>query len=368
MTAERPTVQPASQPAVPPSGWLPDLETEQALEECLSRPSPEVVRDLAQVPGDLLLLGVGGKIGPSLARMARRALVAAEQPQRRVIGVARFSEPGLREALQRDGIETIASDLMQPGALEALPEAANVIYLAARKFGSTGNEPLTWAVNTYLPGRVAERYRRARIVCYSTGNVYPLTAVDSGGPTEEHPVGPVGEYAQSCLGRERMFQHFSALHGTPGAILRLNYAVELRYGVLLDIARKVRAGQPIDLTMGHVNVIWQGDANAVTLRALRLCTAPEAVPPVVLNLTGPETLSVRWLALRCAELLGTGAPRLTGQEAPTALLSNAARCSRLFGPPAVSVEQALRWVVRWVQLSGRELAKPTKFQVRDGNF
>lgn len=339
------------------------LDTEDALEEVLSRPAPDVVRDLAQVDGDLLVLGVAGKMGPSLARMARRALDSAGQTARRVIGVARFSEPGSREGLERHGIETLPCDLTDARQLDALPDAANVIYMAARKFGSTGNEPLTWAINTYLPGRVAERFSRSRIVSFSTGNVYPLTPVNSGGPTEKSPVGPVGEYAQSCLGRERMFEHFSAVHGTPGVILRLNYAVELRYGVLLDLARRVAHGDPVDVTMGYVNVIWQGDANAIALRSLAACTSP----PWVLNLTGKETFSVRSLAERFGALLGKPA-KIIGTEAPTALLSNASQCHARFGEPAVSIDQVMEWVAAWVRQGGRELNKPTKFQVRDGHF
>lgn len=343
---------------------LPGFESEEQLEEHLSRPSAELIEDLAGLEGDLLVLGVAGKMGPTLARMARRAFDAAGQNRRKVIGVARFSEPGQREALQRHGIETIQCDLMDERQLQALPEAANTVYMAARKFASTGNEPLTWAVNTYLPGRIAERFHDSRIVGFSTGNVYPFTAVDSSAPTEGHPVGPVGEYAQSCLGRERMFQHFSALYGTRCTLLRLNYAVEPRYGVLVDIAGKVARGDPIDVAMGHVNVIWQGDANTVALRSLTRC----ASPPFILNVTGAETLAVRRMAERLAELMGRPAPKIVGTEAPTALLNDASRSHRMFGAPRVSADQALRWVADWVVKGGRQLNKPTKFQVRDGRF
>jgi nucleoside-diphosphate-sugar epimerase len=340
------------------------LENEADLEDRLSQPTPALIQDLDRMDGDLLILGVAGKMGPSLARMARRAWDAGGHRSRRVIGVARFSEAGSREALEQHGIEAVACDLTSDYALQALPDAKNVVYMAARKFGSTGNEPLTWAINTYLPGKVAERFKASRIVSFSTGNVYPLTPVASAGPTETSPIGPVGEYAQSCLGRERMFQHFSAIHGTPGTILRLNYAVELRYGVLLDIATKVAHGDAIDVTMGYVNVIWQGDANEVALRSLTVCSSP----PLVLNLTGAETLSVRRVAERFAELLGRGAPKFVGTEAPTALLSNASKCHGLFGAPGVSVDQVVKWVAHWVGKGGRALNKPTKFQVRDGRF
>lgn len=340
------------------------IENEAQLEARLSEPYPEVEQDLAATEGDLLVLGVGGKMGPSLARMARRALDAAGARDRQVIGVARFSDPALRPRLEADGIETIAADLLAPGALEALPDAPNVIYMAARKFGSTGSEWLTWALNGYLPGRVAERFTRSRTVVFSSGNVYPLWPIARGAPTEEEPVCPVGEYAQSVLARERMFEHFSRLNDTPCVILRLNYAVETRYGVLVDLAHKVLKGEPVDVTMGAVNVIWQGDANAVALRALRHC----ATPPALFNLTGPETVSVRWLAGRLAELMEVEPPPFTGEEAPTALLSNAGRCHRTFGYPRVALGQVLEWVAHWVRFGGAELGKPTKFQVRDGRF
>jgi nucleoside-diphosphate-sugar epimerase len=343
--------------------WQPPIENEEQLEDRLSEPTAELVADLQTLQGDILVLGVGGKMGPSLARMARRALDRAGATTRQVIGIARFSEPGLRERLEGWGIRTLGADLLQPGALAALPDAPNLVYMAARKFGSTGNEALTWAMNTFLPGLVAERYAQSRIVAFSTGNVYPLVPVASGGAKESDPLGPVGDYAQSALGRERMFQYGSQQHGTPVAILRLNYAAEMRYGVLLDIAQKVQTGRPIDLTMGHVNVIWQADANAVALRALTVCESP----PAIVNLTGPETVSVRWAAQRLGERLGK-TPVFVGSEGDSALLNNAAACHRRFGYPRVSLEQLLRWVAHWVTAGGRTLDKPTKFQVRDGKF
>ena len=352
-------------PVVAESLAYPDLiSTEEELEECLSRPAPGVVADLAALDGDLMVLGVAGKMGPTLARMARRAFEAAGQKTRRVIGVARFSEAGTRPRLEAYGVETIGCDMTDPHQLQTLPNVANIVFMAARKFGSMGNEPLTWAINTYLPGRIAERFRDSRIACFSTGNVYPLTPVGSGGPTERDPVAPLGEYAQSCLGRERMFQHFSAQYGTLGTILRLNYAVELRYGVLADVARKVHAGATIDLAMGHANVIWQGDANAIALRSLRLAQSM----PYILNTTGPEIVSVRWLAERFAELLGRKPPTFTGTESTHALLNNASHCHGIFGLPTVTLEQMLPWVAHWVASGGRDLNKPTKFQVRDGKF
>jgi nucleoside-diphosphate-sugar epimerase len=334
------------------------IRDEEQLEDILSQPSQADVAALANLEGDLLILGVAGKMGPSLAHRARRAA-----PQKRIIGVARFSNPDVRRQLESWGIETLASDLLAPGALESLPEAPNVIYMAARKFGSTGAEGLTWAMNTFLPGLVADRFRQSRIVAFSTGNVYPLVPVARGGADESiHPV-PVGEYGQSALGRERMFEHFSAVHGTPVTLLRLNYAIDLRYGVLLDIGQKVFERRPLDLAMGHANVIWQGDANSVCLRSFSICQSP----PVVLNLTGPETVSVRWAAHRFGARFGID-PILDGVESPTALLSNAARCHQLFGYPTVAVEQMIEWIAGWIGMGGATLNKPTHFEVRDGKF
>jgi nucleoside-diphosphate-sugar epimerase len=332
------------------------------LEDFMTTPSAELVEMMRNLRGDLLVLGVAGKMGPTLAMLARRALKAAGNPAR-VIGVARFSQGDLRQRLETAGVHTIAADLLAPDALANLPDAPNVVYLVGQKFGSTGNESLTWAMNVYLPGLVADRYRSSRIVALSTGNVYPFTPVDSGGPTEETPVGPIGEYAQSCLGRERMFQHFSRVHGTPGVLVRLNYAIDLRYGVLLDIATKVHAGTPIDISMGYVNVIWQGDANEVILRCLDLATSP----PMILNLTGPGTLPVRDLAAAFGLRLGRE-PVFTGSAAPNALLNNAAKCVSLFGQPRVSLDAMLDWVAHWVTIGGTTLNKPTHYDTRNGKF
>jgi nucleoside-diphosphate-sugar epimerase len=338
------------------------ISSEQELEDVLSQPGEADKAAMARMEGDLLILGVGGKMGPSLARRARRAADEAGV-QKRIIGVARFSDPAVREELEHWGIETIAADLLDYEQLAKLPDAPNIIFMAARKFGSTGNEPLTWAMNTYLPARVAERYRSAKIVAFSSGNVYPLTPVAHGGPSESTPAEPVGEYAQSVLGRERMFQHFSELYGTPVTLLRLNYAIDLRYGVLLDIGQKVYERRPVDLTMGHANVIWQGDANSVCLRSFSICNSP----PAILNLTGPETLSVRWAAKRFGEHFGAD-PILQGSESELALLSNASRCHRMFGYPSVSLEQMIEWLAQWVAAGGSTLNKPTHFEVRDGKF
>ena len=329
-----------------------------ALEAFLAEPTPALVADMAQVDGDLIILGVAGKMGPTLARLAKNA-----SPTRRVVGVARFSEPGIRERLEAWGIETIACDLLDRAAIEALPDAPNVVFAAGHKFGASGNTPLTWAMNTWVPSVVAERFKASRIVVFSTGNVYPLTHVGAAPPTEASGLGPVGDYAQSCLGRERMFEYFSARHGTPGRIVRLNYAIDMRYGVLFDIASKLHRGDPVDVTMGHVNVIWQGDANAQVLRCLRHCTTPSTP----LNCTGPETLSVRALAEGLASRLGVAAT-ITGREAETALLNDAGEAQRLFGPPSVPIDAMLDWVADWVARDLPSLGKPTKFEVRDGAF
>jgi len=338
------------------------IETEEELEEALSRPSPADVAAMATLEGDIILLGVGGKMGPSLARLARRASDEA-RVSKRIIGVSRFSSSGLAASLERDGIDTISCDLLDRDSLQALPEAPNILFLTGRKFGSTGQEWLTWAMNTLVPAMVVERFHHSRIVAFSTGNVYPLTPVEHGGPSESHPTAPVGEYAQSCIGRERMFEYGSEKYGTGVVLLRLNYAIDLRYGVLRDIADKVRQGMPVDLTMGMVNVIWQRDANSVALRALAHCQSP----PLILNLTGPEMVSIRRLATKFGEIFGVE-PVFTAEEAPTALLSNASRCHGLFGYPQVTLDQMVRWVAHWVEIGGRSLDKPTHFEQRDGRF
>ena len=338
------------------------IEDSEQLEEVMFTPTPEVVDAMGEMTDDLLILGVGGKMGPTLAKLAKRAIDESGSAKR-VISVSRFSSPGLQVNLNQAGIETIPCDLLDETELQELPDVPNVIFMAGRKFGATGNEALTWAMNTYLPGRVAEKYRNSRIVVFSTGNVYPLTPVSHGGATETYPVNPIGEYAQSCLGRERVFEHASNQFGTPLTILRLNYAIDLRYGILLDIAEKVYYEKPIDLTMGAANVIWQGDANAVVLRSLMHCQSP----PMVLNLTGPEIVSIRWLAARFGEIFGK-APVFEGVEADTALLSNAAHCHQLFGYPRISLEQMVQWVAHWVEIGEMTLGKPTKFEVRDGKF
>jgi len=334
----------------------------EQLDELLSRPTPAVIEAASQLDGDLLVLGVGGKMGPTLARMAARAFQAAERPGR-VIGVARFSNPALPDWLKAHGVEPLACDLLDPAQVARLPDAANVIIMTAFKFGATGRPGDTWAVNTWMPANFCQRFATSRLAAFSTGNVYPLSPVVLGGSCETDPLGPVGEYAASCVGRERLYEYFSGRQGTRISILRLNYACELRYGVLVDLARQVLAGQPIDLSMGAVNVIWQGDANAMALQAL----AQAASPPLVVNIAGPETLSVRRVARQLGELLGRE-PLFVNSEGPDALLSNGQLGHRLFGYPTVPVQQLLAWIADWLQQGGTLLDKPTKFQVRDGKF
>jgi nucleoside-diphosphate-sugar epimerase len=338
------------------------IETEADLDTMLSTPTPELLRAMSQWEGDLLILGGAGKIGPSLGRMARSALAESGKVVR-VIAADLFPMPAGRKALEANGIEIVTCDLLDREALARLPDAPNVIFMAGRKFGSTGDEPLTWALNVHVPALVAERYRDARIVVFSSGNVYPFVPITAGGGTEEDPPGPVGEYAQSCLGRERMFQHFSGRFGTPVTILRLNYAIDLRYGVILDVAQKVHRGLPVDVTMGHVNVIWQGDVNARTLQSFSLCQSP----PTILNIAGAETVSVRAMAVRLGELMGKK-PVFQGREADTALLSNASRARSLFGEPTVPLDTMIQWVAHWVMIGGPTLDKPTHFEQRDGKF
>lgn len=332
------------------------------LEQELLKPSDALVADMYDLEGDIILLGVGGKMGPSMARLAKQAVDQAGV-KKRIIGVSRFSEPETRAALEAEGIETIAADLLNESHLAALPDAANVLYLAGNKFGTTGKEAFTWAMNAYLPGRVAERYKNSRIVAFSTGNVYPFVPLSSGGCSEDIVPAPVGEYGQSCLGRERIFQYFSQKYEIPTLIYRLNYAIDLRYGVLLEIAKAVNEQRPIDLTTGMVNVIWQGDANEIAIRSLKHCQ----VPAKLLNVTGPETVSVRWLAGQFGALLGKE-PLFVNEEQPTALLNNASHAHQLFGYPRVSLQQMIELTVQWLLGGGKILSKPTHFQERNGKF
>ncbi|MDE0726957.1 MAG: NAD-dependent epimerase/dehydratase family protein [Alphaproteobacteria bacterium] len=343
------------QPANFPDGFA-DIE---ALEEFMTRPSQALIDDLAVLDGDIMVLGAGGKMGPTLARLAKRAA-----PDKRVIGVARFSEAGLAEQLQGHGVETITCDLLDRDAVAALPDTKNVVFMAGRKFGSAGAEELTWAMNVHVPALVADRFGDARIVSFSTACVYPFVSILSQGADENTPATPPpGEYANSCVGRERMFQHFSNQHGTPGRSIRLSYAIDMRYGVLHDVGAKVWAGEVVDVTMGYANVIWQGDANAQALRALLHCTSPHSP----LNVTGPEVVAIDWLAGEFGKRFGLEVS-MQGQPAPEAWLINTAQAAKLFGYPMVSLHGMIDWVADWIARDGGSLGKPTHFEVRDGKY
>jgi nucleoside-diphosphate-sugar epimerase len=334
---------------------IPDIA---ALDDLLCRPSQELIDDVRKVDGDVMVLGVGGKMGPTLAGLAKAAL-----PDRRIIGVARFSEPGVEEWLQARSIETVNCDLLDQAAIRRLPQIPNIIFMAGRKFGAEGNLALTWAMNSHVPALVAQAFPHSRIVAFSTGCVYPFVPVDGKGSDEGMPPDPPGEYAQSCVGRERMFEYFSRQFKTPGRLFRLNYAIDMRYGVLHDIATKVLKGTPIDVSLGHVNFIWQGDASAQALRCLAHCDTPTS--PI--NVSGHEILAVRDLAAQFGKLLGK-APVIVGKEEPTAWLTNTSQAVKLFGLPVVDTAQLIAWTADWVSRSMPSLGKPTKYEVRDGRY
>jgi len=342
---------------------LPDcITTETQLDELLSEPSDAVIRTFGAIPGDVLILGVAGKMGLTLARMAQRAAEAAGTP-RKITGVARFSSPSAAQWLNNHGIETIGGDLLDSSFRNSLPDAPNIIYLAGMKFGSTGQEAQTWTVNTWLPAQVAQRFRDSRIVALSTGNIYGLVPTASRGSVETDVPNPVGEYAMSCLGRERMFEHLSRAHGTKTALIRLNYACELRYGVLTDIARLVWASSPVDISMGWFNTIWQADANAVTLAAL----ADVQSPPAAINITGAHKLRIREIAEEFGRLMNKPV-KLTGTEQSAALISDASAALNRYGAERVSKPTLMQWITGWVQQGGSTLNKPTHFESRDGKF
>jgi nucleoside-diphosphate-sugar epimerase len=334
----------------------------EQLEELLSDPADAAVAVLARMKGDLILLGVGGKMGPTLARMARRASEQAGVG-RRIIGVSRFSDTRLEAQLQAHGIETIRCDLLDPEQFARLPDVPNVVFMTGMKFGSTGQEARTWAMNCWLPGMVCQKYRQARIVAFSTGNVYGLSPVAGRGSVETDAPNPAGEYAISCLGRERIFEHFSRTYQIPVTLLRVNYATELRYGVLVDLGQRVREGRPVDLAMGHLNAIWQADANAMALASFDQASSP----PFVVNVTGPELLSVRRVAEQFGHLFGRPV-NFRGVEADDALLSDGQMGHHVFGAPRVSAAQMIRWIADWLARGGETLGKPTHFEVRDGKF
>jgi NAD-dependent epimerase/dehydratase family protein len=334
---------------------IPDVA---ALDELLCRPSQALIDDLNKVDGDIMILGVAGKMGPTLAGLAKAAL-----PDRRIIGVARFSEASAKAWLEARGIETLSCDLFDEGAIRRLPKASNVIFMAGRKFGAEGDLSLTWAMNAHVPALVAQAFAASRIVAFSTGCVYPFVPVSGKGADETVPPNPPGEYAQSCVGRERMFQYFSRKFKTPGRLFRLNYAIDMRYGVLHDIATKIVRDQPIDVSLGHVNFIWQGDASAQALRCLAYCDTPTS--PI--NVSGPEILAVRDLAARLGARLGRK-PIIVGKEEPTAWITDTSQAVSLFGRPIVDSEKLIDWTADWIARSMPSLGKPTKYEVRDGRY
>ena len=337
--------------------WPDAFADESELEEVISRPSPALIESLRGMAGDLIILGVGGKMGPTLARMAKRAA-----PDKRVIGVARFSDPGLRQTLTSHDVECIEADLLSRDALAALPDAPLVVFMAGRKFGSSGSEWLTWAMNAHVPALVAERYRHSRIVAFSTACVYAFAGVDGAGASESWPLTPPGEYANSCVARERLFEHFSHLHGTPGCLLRLSYAIDMRYGVLHDLARAIWNHEPVPVSMGHANLIWQGEANERALLALARCDTPT----FGLNLSGPK-VSIREAALGLGQRLGREVT-FTGEPASTAWLVDSSQADAWWGTPQVSLDRMLDWTAAWIAQGHRSLDKPTHFEVRDGHY
>ena len=332
------------------------------LDNFMCRPSEALVKDITEIDGDIMVLGAGGKMGPTLCKLAANAVRKAKS-HKRIYAVSRFSNAAHAHDLAKNGVEVIRADLLDEDQLGRLPHIPNIIYMAGRKFGTSEDQSLTWVMNTYLPGRIADKFRHSRIVAFSTGNVYPFVGIESGGCREDSPVGPVGIYANTCLGRENVFRYFSNRYGTRVLLFRLNYAIDLRYGVLLEIAKTVHEGRPLDLTTGYFNVIWQGYANEVAIRSLLLCDSP----PKILNVTGSETVSARETAEKFAGYFKREAV-FTGEEKNTALLSNASHCMHLFGKPEVTLDDMIRMTAQWVMDKGETLDKPTHFQEREGKF
>ena len=332
------------------------------IEQEMYQPSEALLNDLSNLDGDIMFLGAGGKMGPSMIELARLAIEKAGI-NKKLIAVSRFSDTKARDEVVSKGVQVISADLLDEQALLDLPDVKNIMYLAGTKFGTQGNESFTWAMNAYLPGRIADKYKSSRIVAFSSGNVQQFARISQGGIDENTTPAPIGEYAQSCLGRERIFEYFSKTYQTPVLIYRLNYAIDLRYGVLLEIAKSVHAGKPIDISMGFVNVIWQGDANDIALRCFNHCSSPAKI----LNITGPETISVQWLAEQFGEFFDKE-PVFTGTVQDTALLSNAAAAHQLFGYPRVTLKDMIGWTAQWLLQGGTQLNKPTHFQERQGQF
>jgi len=331
---------------------------EYGLEDILSEPTEATKKTVTGLSGDIVVLGAAGKMGPTLAMMLKKA-----SPDKRIYAVSRFSNKSVRSRIEHAQIKTIEADLLDESHYRKLPDVENVFYLAGMKFGSTGNQPLTWAMNCYMPALVAQHYKQSRIVAYSTGNIYPLVEKAGGGATEETTPEPIGEYAQSCLGRERMFEYFSQLYKTPVTLIRLNYANEPRYGIIVDLTSKILNDEPIDLTMGAVNLIWQRDANDYIIRAITLAKSP----PTILNVTGPDIITIRSLTEQIGDTLEKK-PKFVSQEAPSALLSDASYCLSMFGPPQTTLEQMVAMITKWLTAGKKTLNKPTKYEIRNGKF
>lgn len=336
--------------------------TEAKLNAALTTPSPALIGDMKKLDGDIMVLGAGGKMGPTLCVLARNAMKEAGVA-RKVIAVSRFGDPLAAALLRENGVEMISTDLLAPDGLDSLPDAENILYMAGKKFGTQGNEAETWAMNSWLPSRVAQRFAGARVVVFSSGNLYPKVEINSGGATEETAPAPVGEYAMSCLARERMFEYGANAYGTRVALYRLNYAVDLRYGVLHDLAETLLAGRPVDLETPSFNCIWQGDANEAALRLLG--HASRSV--FRLNVTGPETAGVRETASRLGRLLGK-TPVFSGTPAATAYLNDAGKFFSLFGYPKIPLHTLIDWQAQWLIDGGRSLGKPTHFEERRGHY
>lgn len=336
--------------------------TEDKLNKLLTTPSEKLVEDMKKIKGDIMVLGAGGKMGPTLCTLAKNACIKAGV-EKKIIAVSRFSDPIATKLLQDSGVETIPCDMLAPKALDSLPDCENIIYMAGRKFGTDGSEYLTWAMNAWLSSLVAERFKNSTIVVFSSGNIYPFMPSHSGGCTEAVKPLPTGEYAMSCLARERMFEYGSKTYGTKVFTYRLNYAVDLRYGVLFDIAQSVIKKEPISLLNSCFNCIWQGDANEIAIRGLLHASSPSNI----VNVTGPETISTRKTALEFGRLFDAE-PIFTGEEENSALLSDASKACELFGYPTVAVKTLIEWQAQWIKDGGRSLGKPTHFEEKKGNF
>jgi nucleoside-diphosphate-sugar epimerase len=339
------------------------LLTPTDLEDQLSLPTAGVLETLQKLPGDIMILGAGGKMGPTLARMVKRGCESLQQSSRQVYAVSRFSSPDAIHNLEQHRVRTISCDLLDREAVQRLPQVPNIIFMAGQKFGTHSAPEQTWVMNTIVPAIVAEHFQHSRIVVFSTGCVYPLVSIDSSGSHEQDTLGPPGDYANSCVGRERIFAYYARQYSTPTLMFRLSYAIDLRYGVLHDVAQKIAQGLPVDVTMGYANVIWQGDANA---RAIQ-CLLRTSTPSCALNVTGLERISIHHLADRFGELLKK-TPLITGTEGPTAWLFDARQSYDWFGPPSVSLEEMLQATADWVRQGGQSLGKPTHFEARDGQF